>query len=212
MRQTDAGEQLTKSILLGLAQGDYERVASQFVDGFGLSQSSVSRRFQKRAEQALQEFEDRSPKTENFLALWIDGKHVAGEQMIACMGVTKAGYKKVLGFTQVTTENARPIIEMLRDLVERGLTFSDGILCVIDGAKGLRKAVDEVFGACAPVQRCQWLGARKCGQLSAEGRPICLAKKLQRSYREATYEAAKGRLLGLHAELEPINRTAVASL
>jgi transposase-like protein len=60
----------------------------------------------------------------------------------------------VLGFTQATTENVRPIIEMLRDLIERGLTFEDGILCVIDGAKGLRKAVDEVFGACAPVQRC----------------------------------------------------------
>ena len=37
-------------------------------------------------------------------------------------------------------------------------------------------------------------------------------KKLHRSYREATYEAAKERLLGLHAELEQINRTAAASL
>ena len=52
MKQADAGKQLTESILLGLAQGD-ERVASPFIDGFGLSQSSVSRRFQKRAEQAL---------------------------------------------------------------------------------------------------------------------------------------------------------------
>ena len=34
-----------KAILLGLSQGDYQEVASQFVDGFGLSQSSVSRRF-----------------------------------------------------------------------------------------------------------------------------------------------------------------------
>jgi hypothetical protein len=46
-------KELTDAILLGLSQGGYERVASQFVDGFGLSQSSMSRRFQKRAQKAL---------------------------------------------------------------------------------------------------------------------------------------------------------------
>jgi hypothetical protein len=33
---------LAEAILLGLSRGDYQRVASQFMDGFGLSQSSVS--------------------------------------------------------------------------------------------------------------------------------------------------------------------------
>jgi transposase-like protein len=101
-------------------------VAGQFVDGFGLKpaldgcrcQPSVSRRFQERAQQALEEFEDRSLEEENFLALWIDGKRVAGEQMIVCMGVTERGYKKVLGFTQATTERAEPVKELLRDLLE----------------------------------------------------------------------------------------------
>jgi transposase-like protein len=212
MKQADAGKQLTESILLGLAQGDYERVASQFVDGFGLSQSSVSRRFQKRAEQALQEFESRSLKTENFLALWIDGKHVAGEQMLVCMGVTEAGYKKVLGFTQATTENARPIKEMLRTLIERGLTFEEGLLCIVDGSKGLRKAIREVFGACAQVQRCQWHKRENVVSYLPKADQSAWRKKLQRPYREATYEAAKKRLLGLHAELEQINRKAAASL
>ena len=44
MKETEVGKELTDSILLGLLQGDYGRVASQFIDGFGLSQSSVSRR------------------------------------------------------------------------------------------------------------------------------------------------------------------------
>ena len=39
------------------------------------------------------------------------------------MGVTEAGYKKVLGFTQATTERAEPVKELLRDLIGRGLTF-----------------------------------------------------------------------------------------
>ena len=37
-------------------------------------------------------------------------------------------------------------------------------------------------------------------------------KKLQRAYQEPTYEAAKERLLGLHAELGPVNRRAAGSL
>jgi len=80
MKKADVPDELVEAILLGLAQNDYERVASQFVEGYGLSQSSVSRRFQERAEEALEEFENRSLENENFLALWIDGKHVAGEQ------------------------------------------------------------------------------------------------------------------------------------
>ena len=80
MKSAEVGPELTKAILLGLSQGDYQQVASQFIDGFGLSQSSVSRQFQERAQKALEEFESRSLEEENFLALWIDGKRIAGEQ------------------------------------------------------------------------------------------------------------------------------------
>ena len=41
-------------------------------------------------------------------------------------------------------------------LVERGFAGADGLLVVLDGAKGLHAAVREVFGAEVPVQRCQW--------------------------------------------------------
>ena len=86
--------------------------------------------------------------------MWIDGKHVAGEQMITCVGVTEAGHKKVLGFTQATTEHSGPIKELFRDLIERGLSFEEGLLCVVDGGKGLRKAIGDIFvcpGAALPV-------------------------------------------------------------
>jgi len=43
---------------------------------------------------------------------------------------------------------------LLADLVEGGLTFDDGLLVVIDGAKALAAAVREVFGAKALIQRC----------------------------------------------------------
>jgi transposase-like protein len=212
MKESTVGKELTDAILLGLSQGDYERVASQFIDGFGLSQSSVSRRFQERAQKTLEEFEERSLEAENFLALWIDGKRVAGEQMIVCLGVTEKGYKKVLGFTQATTERSEPIVELLRDLLERGLTFEEGILCVIDGSKGLRKAIREVFGQRAEVQRCQWHKRENVVSYLPKADQKKWRKKLQRAYQEPTYEAAKERLTDLHAELQQINRTAAHSL
>ena len=62
-------------------------MAGQFIDGFGLSQSSVSRRFTERAQEALEAFEQRSLAEETYVALLTRGKHVAGQQMIICMGV-----------------------------------------------------------------------------------------------------------------------------
>jgi len=212
MKSAEVGPEMVKAILLGLSQGDYKQVASQFVDGFGLSQSSVSRRFQERAQKALEEFENRSLEEENVLALWIDGKRVAGEQMIVCMGVTEAGYKKVLGFTQATTERAEPVKELLRDLIGRGLTFEEGILCVIDGSKGLRKAIEEVFGKRAEIQRCQWHKRENVVSYLPKDDQKTWRSRLQRAYQESTYEAAKERLTGLHAELQQINRTAARSL
>lgn len=43
----------------------------------------------------------------------------------------------------------------LRDVIERGLSTEAGILFAIDGAKGLRAAITEVFGKLALIQRWQ---------------------------------------------------------
>jgi transposase-like protein len=217
MKEAAPSEELAEAILLGLSQRDIEgtpsqRVAGQFIDGFGLSQSSVSRRFQERAEEALKEFEHRSLEDDNVLALWIDGKHVAGEQMIICMGVTETGHKKVLGFTQATTERAEPIIELFRTLLQRGLRFEEGLLCIVDGGKGLRKAIQEVFGSWAQVQRCQWHKRENVVSYLPKADQSTWRKKLGRAYQELTYERAKQRLLALRAELEQINRNAARSL
>jgi hypothetical protein len=43
---------------------------------------------------------------------------------------------------------------LLANLVERGPDTSRGLLCVLDGAKALRKVVRDVLGVHTPVQRC----------------------------------------------------------
>ncbi|MEM6525510.1 MAG: transposase, partial [Bacteroidota bacterium] len=71
------------------------------------------------------------------------------------LGVTVSGDKVPLGFIQTATENSQSIGELFSDLIERGLSVDQGLLVVIDGAKGIRKAVQAVFGTKAIVQRCQ---------------------------------------------------------
>ena len=59
-----------------------------------------------------------------------------------------------LGLWEGPTENAAVATALLSDLVDRGLDVEQGVLCVLDGAKALRKAVRDVLGIHTPVQRC----------------------------------------------------------
>ncbi len=74
-----------------------------------------------------------------YLALLLDGKSFADEQIIIALGVTLDGQKIPLGFVQAATENERVCRRFLGDLVD-GLQYEDGLLVVIDGANGLYKA------------------------------------------------------------------------
>ena len=128
---------MQEAILLGLSQGDYERVASSFAGGFGLSQSAVSERFIERSAKALEEFETRSLEDLDLVALIMDAKHVAGKQLTVALGVTIDGKKVPLGFVEASTEHHGPVKSLLRDLSDRGLSYDQGLLFVTDGARGL---------------------------------------------------------------------------
>ncbi len=149
-------EQLIKGVLLGLSMRDYGGVLDYLNEGFGLSKSSVSRSFIDRTRSKLEEFENRRYGQYNFVALFIDGKYLAKEQIIILLGVTDQGVKIPLGFLQTHSENAGPISDLLRDLIDREFNYEQGLLVVIDGSKGIHKAVTEVFGKYAVVQRCIW--------------------------------------------------------
>jgi transposase-like protein len=75
---------------------------------------------------------------DDFVALLLDfGKTFGTDEMVIGLGVTMEGRKIPLGFVQTGTENERVGREMLEGLLERGLKITDGLLCVIDGSKGL---------------------------------------------------------------------------
>jgi len=61
----------------------------------------------------------------------------------------------VLGIAAGATENAAAVKELLTRLREQGLPTDRKYLFIIDGAKALRAAIEEVFGSEQPVQRCR---------------------------------------------------------
>ena len=208
----DTGRKLSDSVLLGLSQRDYGRVASQFVDGFGLSQSSVSRAFVERSRAALERFEARSLAEDDFVALWVDGKTLASEQIVLAMGLRLDGTKSILGFVECSTENASAIKGLFQHLIERGLRFEEGLLVVVDGGKGLHKAIRETFGKYALLQRCQWHKRENIiSYLNKEDQPT-YRSKLQAAYEQSSYQEAKAALVAIHQELQGLHRSAARSL
>lgn len=209
-RATDAG--LFRKVLHGLSCRRYEACAEAAPEAFGLSASSVSRRFIRASAQALQAFSERRLEQDDVVVLVLDGKTFAEDSMVLAMGILRTGEKKILGVVQTATENAAVCAEFLRGLVERGLRTDRGLLCVIDGAKGLRKAIQTVFGRQAVVQRCQWHKRENVLAYLPKSQQASWRRRLQQAYERPTSAEARAALLELRRELRLVNRSAVASL
>ncbi|MGH8566391.1 MAG: IS256 family transposase, partial [Gammaproteobacteria bacterium] len=132
-----------------------EPVGEQVTDAAkSTSRSAVSRRFVKQTETALAELLARDLTGLDVKVLMLDGEHMAERCVVVALGITADGTKLPVGLWEGSTENKTVVKALLADLVGRGLTFDDGLLVVIDGAKALAAAVREVFGAKAAMQRC----------------------------------------------------------
>ena len=92
--------------------------------------------------------------------------------------------------------------ELLQDLLARGLTLPGRVLWVIDGGKGLRKALGDVFGDAAAIQRCQLHKGRNLDALVPKARHAYVRAALRRAYRAASVGAARRQLTVLAAWLE----------
>jgi putative transposase len=201
-----------KRILGGLSCRNYRACAEAVPEAFGLSSSTISRRYIRASEKQLKKLCERSLESHEVVALILDGKSFGTDEMLIALGITVEGRKIPLGFVQTGTENERVVRQLLEELLERGLRVDRGLLCVIDGSRGLRKAVYEVFGNKAVIQRCQWHKRENVLSYLPKSMQKDMQKKLQAAYQESTYERAKGKLLKIRKELQLINQSAVNSL
>ena len=139
------------------------------------------------------------------------GKHFAADELVLALGVTTSGEKRILGLVQTASENRRVIASFLRDLGVRGFPLDRRLLVVLDGAKGLRAAVRDVFGD-VPVQRWQWHKRENVVSYLPKGDQPVWRRKLQAAYAHPSYADAKRALQRLVRELRVVNESAAANL
>jgi len=175
------------------------------------SKSAVSREFVGRTGEHLRALMARSLGDVRLAALMLDGIELKGRCCVVALGVTTDGVKVPLGLWDGSTENKRVAVELLGDLVERGLDVEQGVLVILDGGKALRAAVDAVLGA-VPVQRCVRHKERNvCDHLPERDRPA-VKRRLRAAWKLTDHTIALDRLQALAGELERSHPGAAASL
>ena len=175
------------------------------------SKSAVSREFVGRTGEHLRALMARSLEDVRLAALMLDGLELKGRCCVVALGVTTDGVKVPLGLWDGSTENKRVCVELLANLVDRGLDCDQGVLVVLDGGKALRAAVDAVFGH-VPVQRCIRHKERNVlDHLPERDRPA-VKRRLRAAWKLADHRAAIERLEALAGELARSHPGAAASL
>jgi len=208
----DSNDKLLKRVLYGLSCGDYRACSEAIPEALSLSSSTISRRYIAASEKKLRELRERKLDEYDIVALVMDGKAFGDDEIIISIGVTMKGEKVVLGITQSASENASVCRDFLKGLINRGLKYDQGLLCVIDGAKGFRKAIDDVFGEHGIVQRCQWHKRENILDYLPKEVQDTFKKKLQKAYRQEDYSDAKAAFQTIRKELRLLNESAVHSL
>ena len=210
------GEPLTETVweklMLGLSTRRYGQAVREFTEAYGLEKSAVSAHFIEASREKLNKLmESRLDKT-RLCALMVDATPFEGQQMVAALGIKQDGRKLILGIRQGATENATVFGELLGDLLNRGLDFSEPILYILDGGKALTAAVKKYAGESAAIQRCQVHKRRNVLDHLAEEQKPAVAKALNSAYGMEDYAASKQALNGLHRELMDLNPSAARSL
>jgi len=149
------GQRMLEILMLGVSTRNYCKVLPEMAETVGVSKSSVSRQFVEASETALKELAERSFDDKDILIIYIDGLVFGRHHVITAIGVDSEGYKHMLGMVEGASENATACKSLLEDLVARDVKPTRRRLFVIDGSKALRAAIDAVYGADNPVQRCR---------------------------------------------------------
>lgn len=213
MQETRQIDGLTLNrVIAGISHRKYEKAVISVPETFGIKSSSVSRRFVRASGKELKAFMERDLSQYDIVSIVMDGKSFGQNQFVIAMGVTLEGEKILLGFIEANTENYRICKEFLLRLLDRGLRIDNEILFVIDGSKGLRKGIQEVFGRKGPVQRCQWHKRENVISYLGKVDQEEYRRKMQAAYEQPSYQKAKSRLLAIRRELEQINISAAKSL
>ena len=205
-------KQAYRDLIRGVSTRRYGEGVTQFLEGYGVSASTVSRRMVKATMQKVKELLERSLAELELAVLMIDGVRVGDQTVVVAIGIDIEGFKHVLGIWQGSTENARVAKSLLEELVDRGLDVNRPLLVVMDGSKALRRAVTDVLGAETPVQRCIVHKKRNVLEELPKQYHRQVSVRMTRAYNLVSEEEARKELLDLALYLDSINPSAAKSL
>ncbi len=197
-------ERVQQQILLGVSTRGYRQSLEPLpveLEERGVRRSSVSRRFVARTACAVGVFLNRPLGDIDFPVLQLDGVVVDEHVLLTAQGIDATGRKQVLGVAEGSSESEEVAKGLLRNLIERGLVVERARLFVIDGGKGLRKAIRSVFGAWALIQRCQVHKMRNVLEHLPDRQKTWVRAAIRRAWSATTVARAREQLRTLAAQL-----------
>jgi transposase-like protein len=196
---------VAEQVVVGVSTRGYKRSlepVDESLETRGESKSNVSRALIENTTEKLVDFLARSLADLDIVAMFVDGIEIGKHAVIIALGVTADGTKVPLGVWCGSTENHTVATALLQNLIERGLRVDAPLLFVIDGGKGLRKALSDVFGDRAVVQRCQVHKARNVRDHLPQERRAYVRRQMRDAYKSKSAKTAKMMLGQLASWLE----------
>lgn len=205
-------QSVMKNMVLGISSRNYEEATEQFIKGYGIKKSSISRHFVKATSEQMCQFMEKDLSDLELCAIFIDGIEFKGHLLIVALGLEKAGKKHILGLWEGATENATVCMNLLEDMKRRGLKTEKNYLFVLDGAKALRSAVTKIFGKDVIVQRCQQHKRKNVREHLPPEHQEAIDARIRTAYNMVDYNKAKESLDLTIRHLERLNPSAASSL
>jgi putative transposase len=184
-------EQAAAKLLSGTSTRRFEKTLDRMLHGRGVGRQTISERAMVEMAHSLEEFQTRSLANVNIVVIIIDGIHLGDTVYVAAVGIDREGRRHVLDFEPGSTETSGVCRGLLRNLLERGILKEEhGYLFIIDGGTGCRKAIREVFGKRAQVQRCTVHKKRNVADKLPKGLREEFIHKFNAAYSKRTYKEA----------------------
>lgn len=157
-RMRQVNEAVLHAYLCGANTRRIRGALKPLLQGRALSKSAISRIVQGLKAQR-EAWRMRALADLDLVALYLDGFHlrvrlggrVSPVPVLAVLGVQRSGQKVLVHLSLRGSESTEAWAAVCEDLAARGVRAPE--LCVIDGSKGLRAAVERTWPAAA-IQRC----------------------------------------------------------
>ena len=205
-------QQMLGALLRGVSTREYDQVLPKMAETVGVSRSSVSRQAIEASAEQLKTLREKCWDEIEILVIYIDGQRFGAHHILSAVGVDREGRKHILGIEAGATENAAAVKRLLVHLRDHGLPTDRSYLFVIDGAKALRAAIDEVFGANQHVQRCRNHKLRNVLDELPEDQQGQTLNLMRAAWKATTAEEGEKRLEQLAHFLEHDHESAARSL